>query len=220
MAGMPNLYHPWSAYLPQVYRVYETRGSSTHQVNRHIYSPHCQLCMVSLHYKFENSSSLTLHRYLYEVGDYATCLTLVETASAACDDKNSARYANLRNTAGTCYFDMNRLQDCRRDYEIALAIQEIESDHDDTKVAYMYHNMGNLETGCGRYEEAMDHFTKAVNIRRDLGDRAAGQLALTYLCIGRLYYFQRKFDEAMKRLAQSEALFVRTSGADTHFMAL
>lgn len=65
----------------------------------------------------------------------------------------------------------------------------------------------------------MDFFTKAVNIRRALGDRAAGQLALTYLCIGRLYFFRRMFDEAMKMLAQSEALFVRTSGADTHFMA-
>lgn len=138
---------------------------------------------------------------------------------AACDDKNSARYANLRNTAGACCFDLNKLQDCRRDWEIALAIQESEDAHDEVKVAYMYHNMGNLETGCGRYEEAMEYFKKAVDIRRAQGDRAAGQLALTYLCIGRLYYFQRKFEEAMKMLADSEALFVRSSG-ETHFMAL
>ena len=89
-------------------------------------------------------------------------------------------------------FDMNRLQECRRDYEIALAIQESEDAHDEVKVAYMLHNMGNLETGCGRYEEAMEYFKKAVDIRRAQGDRAAGQLALTYLCMGRLYYFQRK----------------------------
>jgi tetratricopeptide (TPR) repeat protein len=157
---------------------------------------------------------------LYEIGDYGTCKTLYETASTACEDKNSARYANLRNTSGACYFDLNKLQDCRRDWEIALAIQEDEGDHDDTKAAYMYHNMGNLETGCERYDVAMDYFTKAVNIRKVLGDRAAGQLALTYLCIGRLYSFQKKFEEAMKMLAHSEALFVRTSGADTHFMAL
>jgi tetratricopeptide (TPR) repeat protein len=115
---------------------------------------------------------------------------------------------------------MNRLQDCRRDYEIALAIQVNNSAHDDGKVAYMYHNMGNLETGCGRYEEAMEYFTKAVTLRRAQGDRAAGALALAYLCIGRLYYFQRKYEDAMKMLADSESLFVRSSAAETHFMAL
>ena len=145
---------------------------------------------------------------------------LVETASAACDDKNSARYANLRNTAAACGLDLNRLQDCRRDWEIALAIQEKESADDKGKAAYLYHNMGNLETGSGRYVEAMEYFKKAVDIRRAQGDRAVGQLALTYLCIGRLYYFQRKFEEAMKMLADSESLFVRSSGAETHFMAL
>jgi tetratricopeptide (TPR) repeat protein len=115
---------------------------------------------------------------------------------------------------------MNRLQDCRRDYEIALAIQEHEGARDDGKVAYLYHNMGNLETGCGRYGEAMVYFTKAVNIRRAQGDRAVGKLALTYLCIGRLYYFERKFEDAMKMLADSESLFIRSTGAETHFMAL
>lgn len=130
------------------------------------------------------------------------------------------RYANLRSTAGTCYFDMNKLQDCRRDYEVALAIQEHESDYDDFKISYMLHNMGNLETGCGRYGEAMDYFTKAITIRIAKGDRSAGQLALTYLCMGRLYYFQKMYDEAKKYLGSSEALFVRTSGADTYFMAL
>jgi tetratricopeptide (TPR) repeat protein len=115
---------------------------------------------------------------------------------------------------------MNRLQDCRRDYEIALAIQENEPDHDDVKVAYMLHNMGNLETGSGRYEEALDYYYKAIKIRNAQGDLAAGQLALTYLSVGRLYYFRGMYEEASKYLASSEVLFVRSSGADTHFMAL
>jgi tetratricopeptide (TPR) repeat protein len=174
---------------------------------------HSQVCHLS--------NLLThFHRYLYEIGDYETCLTLVDTASAACEDKTSVRYSNLRNTAGTCYFDMNRLQDCRRDYEIAFAIQDNQSGQDDTKVSYMLHNMGNLETGCGRYEEAMDYYTKAITIRKAQGDRAAGQLALTYLCLGRLCYFRKMYDEAKEFLASSAALFVRTSGADTFFMAL
>lgn len=143
----------------------------------------------------------------------------MDTASAACDDKTSARYANLRNTAGACYFDLNRLQDCRRDWEEALSIQVKQFEHDDIKVGCMVHNMGNLETGCGRYQEAMEYFTRAIEIRVALGDIAAGQLALTYLCIARLYYFEGKYGESMKTLALSEAMFVRTSGAETHFMA-
>jgi tetratricopeptide (TPR) repeat protein len=162
---------------------------------------------------------IRLHRYLYEIGDYDTCLKLVDTASIACDDKDSSRYANLRNTSGACYFDLNRLRDCRRDWVIALSIQEKLFDNDVVKVGYMVHNMGNLETGCGRYDEAMELFTRAVNIHLAFGDSAATQLALTYLCIGRLYYFQGLYDEAVKTLASSEALFVRTSGAETHFMA-
>jgi tetratricopeptide (TPR) repeat protein len=80
--------------------------------------------------------------------------------------------------------------------------------------------MGNLETRCGRYEEAIEYFTKAITIRNAQGDRAAGQLALTYLCIGRLCHFQKMFDEAKKLLESSKMPFVRTSGADTFFIAL
>lgn len=65
----------------------------------------------------------------------------------------------------------------------------------------------------------MEYYVKAVAIRSAQGDRSAGFLAITYLCIGRLLYFQEKYEEAKKYLASSEALFVRTSGADTHFMA-
>jgi len=162
---------------------------------------------------------IRLHRYLYEIGDYDTSLQLVYAASAACDDKDSSRYANLQNTSGACYFDLNRLQDCRRDWVIALSIQERRFGHDVVKVGYMMRNMGNLETGCGRYDEAMELFTRAVSIHLALGDSAAAQLALTYLSIGRLYCVQGLYDEAMKTLASSEALFVRTFGAETHFMA-
>jgi tetratricopeptide (TPR) repeat protein len=159
-------------------------------------------------------------RYLYEIGDYATCLQLANTASGACKDKNSLCYANLRNTAGACYFDMNKLQDCRRDYQTALAIQEGESDSDGFKVSNMLHNMGNVETASGRFEEAKKYFEKAIKSRIEQGDSAAFQLALTYLCMGRLYYLWGMHDEARKHISTSDTLFVRTSGADTHLLAL
>jgi len=115
---------------------------------------------------------------------------------------------------------MNRLQDCRRDYEIALAIQEKEAEHDEGRIAFTLHNMGNLETGSGKYDEALEYYNKAIKIRQQQGDHVAGPLALTYLCVGRLHYFKEQYDEALRYLQSAEALFVRTAGADTHFMAL
>jgi len=100
-----------------------------------------------------------------------------------------------------------------------LAIQENEDVHDDVKIAYMPHNMDNLETDSGRYNEAIEYFTKTVAICSAYGDSAAGQLALTCLCMGRLFYFRENYDKAIKCLASSEALFVRTFGAKIHSLA-
>ena len=79
--------------------------------------------------------------------------------------------------------------------------------------------MGNLESAAENLDAAMVYFNRAVDIRVEKGDAAASQLALTYLCIGRVYYLRNDFDEAGRWFAQSEALFVRTEGADTQFMS-
>jgi tetratricopeptide (TPR) repeat protein len=159
-------------------------------------------------------------RYLYQIGDYETCLQLVNTASNACKDKDSTVYAHLKIAAGTCYFDMNKLKDCRRDYEIALAIQEREGENNDLKASYMLHNMGNLETACSRLEEAETYYTKAIKSRTEGGDSAAFELALTCLCMARLYYLWGTYDQSKKYLSTAEGLFVRIYGPDTHLMAL
>lgn len=79
--------------------------------------------------------------------------------------------------------------------------------------------MGNVESASENLDEAMTYFNRAVEIREGIGDDAASQLALTYLCIARVYYLQEDFEEASAKLAQSEALFVRTDGSNTQFMA-
>jgi tetratricopeptide (TPR) repeat protein len=86
-------------------------------------------------------------------------------------------------------------------------------------VAAILHNMGNLESAAGNYLEATELFNRAVKIRDVQGETAANQLALLYLCIGRNYFWQRKYDDAMKSYAKAENLFVRTLGADKHYMA-
>jgi tetratricopeptide (TPR) repeat protein len=86
-------------------------------------------------------------------------------------------------------------------------------------VAAVYHNIGNLESAAGKAELALDYFRKVEEIRKKQGVAAENQLALLYLCMGRCYSSQGKYKEAMEMLQRSESLFVRTIGADKHFMA-
>jgi tetratricopeptide (TPR) repeat protein len=86
-------------------------------------------------------------------------------------------------------------------------------------VAAVVHNMGNLESAAGNYELAKENFDRAVSIRVKQGETAANQLALLYLCIGRVHHLEGDYDEAMKTYAKAENLFVRTLGAEKHYMA-
>lgn len=79
--------------------------------------------------------------------------------------------------------------------------------------------MGNLESASDNLDEAMEHFNRAVSLRLAAGDPAAILLATTYICIARVYFLKGDYNEAFKMTAQCEALFVRTAGADNHFLA-
>ena len=69
--------------------------------------------------------------YLYEVGDFDGTGRVVDTAIGACEEKTSLLYARLVDTAGSRYFDLNRLSDCRRAWETALKIRKDNLFHDD-----------------------------------------------------------------------------------------
>jgi hypothetical protein len=79
--------------------------------------------------------------------------------------------------------------------------------------------MGNIESASDNLDEAMEYFSRAVPLRLVAGDSAASLLATTYLCIARVHHLKGEYDEAFRMCAQSEALFVRTAGADNHFLA-
>ena len=72
-----------------------------------------------------------LPRYLYEIGDFDGTGRVVETAIGACEDKMSILYARLVDTAGSRFFDLNRLSDCRNAWETALKIRKECLAHDD-----------------------------------------------------------------------------------------
>ncbi len=82
-----------------------------------------------------------------------------------------------------------------------------------------YHNMGNLEYASDNMIDAMDYYTRAIDIRNRSGDAAVNLLAISYLCQSRVYFNQKDHETAFKTLGKAEALFVRTSGAGAPFMA-
>ena len=55
---------------------------------------------------------------------------VIETGIAACEDKTSMLYARLVNTAGSRFFDLNRLSECRSAWETALRIRRERLPHD------------------------------------------------------------------------------------------
>jgi tetratricopeptide (TPR) repeat protein len=79
--------------------------------------------------------------------------------------------------------------------------------------------MGNLELASNNYDESIDYLNKAIAIRIDKGDVAGTLLANSYLCLARAYLYKKDYEKAFTILGQSEALFFRTGGPDTHFMA-
>jgi hypothetical protein len=68
--------------------------------------------------------------YVYEIGDYEVCGRVIETAIGACEDKTSMLYARLVDTAGSRYYDLNRLSDCRTSWETTLQIRRERLAHD------------------------------------------------------------------------------------------
>ena len=61
---------------------------------------------------------------------------MLETAIAACDDKTSLLYSELVTTAGSRFYDLNKLSDCRDRWETALTIRKDRLPHDDPASKY------------------------------------------------------------------------------------
>ncbi|KAH7416710.1 hypothetical protein BKA64DRAFT_701492 [Cadophora sp. MPI-SDFR-AT-0126] len=157
--------------------------------------------------------------YLYELGDYDACTRVVETGIAACDKKKPQLFANLRTTEGCLYYELNRLEECRKAWEEAQRLRKTFLPHAHPGLAAMYNNIGNLELATGDIKKAMTSYENALQIWVAGGDETANALAVTYLCMGRVYMLQGKYDEAHAHTTYSSELLGRTVGADKGFQA-
>jgi hypothetical protein len=61
--------------------------------------------------------------------------------------------------------------------------------------------------------EASNYFERATLIWVAGGDATAFHLALTYLCVGRMYMLSGNFRDAEAKTTLAEAMFIRTGAA-------
>lgn len=76
-------------------------------------------------------------RYLHELGDYETSLRVLDTANSACTDKTTLAYADLLNTTGARYYELNLLTQCRAAWEKCKEIRERRLPHNDILSRFM-----------------------------------------------------------------------------------
>jgi tetratricopeptide (TPR) repeat protein len=154
------------------------------------------------------------------MSDYDLSRKVIDIAKSICEDKESHRFSRLCNIQGRNYYDLNRVVDCRRNWEMALHIREkVKVEPDQGDIAISLHNMGDLEAATGRYDEALEYYKRAVNIRLTIGDGAALLLGKTYLGIGLCHACSKNYSEARRFFGQAEQLFVRTVGGFKYVMA-
>lgn len=65
----------------------------------------------------------------------------------------------------------------------------------------------------------MEYFQRAVAIRKQSGDQATSLIATSYLCMSRVYFLKKEYQTAIKMVADSESLFIRTIGPNSPFLA-
>ncbi|KAI0191096.1 hypothetical protein F4808DRAFT_476374 [Astrocystis sublimbata] len=161
--------------------------------------------------------------YLFEMADHRTALHMLEIALDACPEKGSELYAHLLNTMGSCSFELNDLQTCRRTWVEALAIRKVWAKKNVSgakeELANQLNNFGNLESAEGKYESALDLFEQARKIRVQLGADAIVPLAVTYMTTGRAYFLKGMYAEATASYKKAEDIFLEVFGPKGHFMA-
>ena len=158
--------------------------------------------------------------YLFEIGDYGEVFPLLQVAYEMCgEDRTSLDYAHLRNSAGSAYFELNQLRDCRTAYEETLSIREKNLPQGDEELANIVNNMANLESAEGNHTKALALYEKARISRMDIGDDAQVALTLTLMGMGRTYENMGHYHEAAGLYDEAEGLIMRTTGPKSAFMA-
>lgn len=162
-----------------------------------------------LHFNSDESN-----RYMFESGSNRENLVLLETAYAACPDKDSLRYAHLLNTASQTYYGLNDLEHSREALERSKAIREALLGAKDEELGNTYNNLGIVESAEGRLDNAIEYFQRANETRAHLSEEE-GLFATTLMNTGRAFFLKRDYEAAANAYSKAERIFSLKFGADS-----
>ncbi|KAK0612447.1 hypothetical protein B0T17DRAFT_407350 [Bombardia bombarda] len=154
--------------------------------------------------------------HLFERGTQREALGLVDIAIEACTDKGLV-YAHLLNTAMMSHFKLNDMVNAGRVLDESRAIREKLLKADDQNLATTLGNVGTLEVGEGRLDEAYAHHQQCLAIR--LRDPSMGVLqGVAHVNLGRIDFLKGNYAAAAEHYETCEKLFLQNGGPDGFLM--
>lgn len=156
--------------------------------------------------------------YMFEIGELKDSLKLLGVAFEACREKRSELYAYLCNSAGTIYYELNDLIECRRYNEECLNIRTecLKAGHAD--FANTWNNTANLLLSEGRVDEAIKMITLAEESRELGGEIAKEYLGMSHLNKGRMYFVKKEYNTAREYYKRSRSLLLKSGYGNDWFL--
>ncbi|KAG4441816.1 hypothetical protein IFR05_002680 [Cadophora sp. M221] len=158
--------------------------------------------------------------YLCEICDYNTCLRVITSGRLACESTETLEYGKLCSIAGCAFYELNDLENCRRNFETFLLIQEKVLNDNELEKSSSLHHMGVLECASENLDLAFGYLARAIAIRISAGDEATNLLANTYLRLSRVFFNKMDYYSALESISKSEVLYLKiTDGGAAPFLA-
>ncbi|KAF2229279.1 hypothetical protein EV356DRAFT_580965 [Viridothelium virens] len=160
--------------------------------------------------------------YQFEIGTFDECLIQLEVAERACKDKQSMLCGRLYNTRACLCHELNNNPGCKEACKKCLAIYENLPDSTpdlSVHLANAKSNFGNAMAAECRWDEALSLYRLAEQERLQLGPSGAYYLGLSYLSIGRVYFFQGQLSEAEEFYQKTRRLYTEHGYEKSFLMA-
>lgn len=157
--------------------------------------------------------------YQYEIGELGESLRLIDIGCEMVCDKEGFIYAQLCHTAAVIYYEKNDLIRCRKYMDTALRIREGKLDADDPNLLNTSNNNANLLLAEGKLEDARNMYMLVKETRRAKGDSMT-YLAKCEMSIGRVYHFEKDYDNAEASFAAAKKTFLDNGLGQSWMMGL
>lgn len=136
------------------------------------------------------------------------CIPIVLERISTIYGANSKEIADVYNTFGGVFYDLERYKEALKFLEKSLKIKENLGVEQTASIALSYNNMGYAYKAIGDYKKAIEVFIKSSEIRKCIFGENSLQFADSCFAMGTLYMKCRKMDLADKLLRKSLNLYI------------